>query len=213
MDDLIRYYLQRGWGSMNKNDFEVYIFNKLLQDQTYANKNDYEFSITLKIPQTKVKRLRYESGLVYGSKDSATYNAQFRALLIQAKPQIEKERFVKFAMEDKGLYLYIDNMLKQDGRINDRSFNSEVVIISIEDLTYLLEKTILSEEEKKTILLEFSKRTPKQKINIQQALVEIVKAFAQGVGSGIAKGWTGTLWDFSVNNLPSVIDWIIKQLS
>ena len=51
---------------MNKNDFEVYIFNQIITDPNYAGKNDYELSTELAIPQAKVKRLRYESNLKYG---------------------------------------------------------------------------------------------------------------------------------------------------
>ena len=47
-DSFLSMYLQRGWGSMNKNDFEVYIFYCLLQDDEYRNLNDYELSVKLK---------------------------------------------------------------------------------------------------------------------------------------------------------------------
>lgn len=59
---------------MNKNDFEVYIFNQIITDPNYAGKNDYELSIELAIPQTKVKRLRYESNLKYGRNNAEVYN-------------------------------------------------------------------------------------------------------------------------------------------
>jgi hypothetical protein len=48
-------YLSRGFGSMNKNDLEVWVFNQLLQDPNKQNYSDYDFSIELRIPQTKVK--------------------------------------------------------------------------------------------------------------------------------------------------------------
>lgn len=31
MNELIKKYIERGFGSMNKNDFEVAVFNELLQ--------------------------------------------------------------------------------------------------------------------------------------------------------------------------------------
>ena len=55
-------YLNRGFGSMNKNDFEVFIFSQLL-DKRFLGYNDYKISIELKIPISKIKRLRYEASL------------------------------------------------------------------------------------------------------------------------------------------------------
>ena len=72
---------------MNKNDFEVYIFNQIITDPNYAGKNDYELSTELAIPQAKVKRLRYESNLKYGRNNAEVYNQQFREVLMNAKPQ------------------------------------------------------------------------------------------------------------------------------
>ena len=113
-------------------------------------------------------------------------------------------------MEDKGLYLYIDNLLKKDGRFGDRSFNSELMVISMEDLVYLLETTLLSPTEKEDILTQFRKASNDNSITISYALLEIAKAFAEGAGKGLTRGWKGALWDFAANNIGSLIQWIIK---
>ena len=41
-------YLRKGFGSMNKNDFEVFIFNELIKEK-YADKSDNAISRELKI--------------------------------------------------------------------------------------------------------------------------------------------------------------------
>lgn len=208
----IQQYLNRGWGCMNKNDFEVYIFNQIITDPNYAGKNDYELSIKLAIPQAKVKRLRYESNLKYGRNNAEVYNQQFRELLINAKPQaINNGKAVKFCMEDKGLYLYIDNLLKKDGRFGDRSFNSELMVISMEDLVYLLETTLLSPTEKEDILTQFRKASNDNSITISYALLEIAKAFAEGAGKGLTRGWKVELWDFATKNISTLIQWITEK--
>lgn len=208
----IQQYLNRGWGCMNKNDFEVYIFNQIITDPNYAGKNDYELSTELAIPHAKVKRLRYESNLKYGRNNAEVYNQQFRDLLINAKPQaINNGKAVKFCMEDKGLYLYIDNLLKKDGRFGDRSFNSELMVISMEDLAYLLETTLLSPTEKEDILIQFRKASNDNSITISYALLEIAKAFAEGAGKGLTKGWKGELWDFATKNISTLIQWITEK--
>lgn len=57
IENVIQLYLKRGFGSMNKNDFEVWIFNewRKLQDKKDKNLSDYAISKELKISETKVK--------------------------------------------------------------------------------------------------------------------------------------------------------------
>lgn len=208
----IQNYLNRGWGCMNKNDFEVYIFNEIITDPNYAGMNDYDLSIALAIPQPKVKRMRYEANLKYSRKNAEAYNQQFRELLIKAKPQaVNNGKAVKFCMEDKGLYLYIDNLLKKNGRFGDRSFNSELMVISTEDLAYLLETTLLSPTEKEDILTQFRKASNDNSITLSYALLEIAKAFAEGAGKGLTRDWKGALWDFATDNIGSFIQWITEK--
>ena len=207
-DSFLSMYLQRGWGSMNKNDFEVYIFYCLLQDDVYRNLNDYELSVKLKVPQSKIKRLRYEADLKYLQPESDIYNVQFRRLLQIAKPQLKDDKYVEFVMENKGLYLYIDNLLKKDGRFGDRSFNSEMMVISIDNLSYLLTKTMLSEKEKQDILSAFQKQD--KSITLSTAVLEIVKAFANGLGQGITGNQTAALWDFTFTNISKVVQWLSR---
>ena len=197
---------------MNKNDFEVYIFNEIITDPNYAGMNDYDLSIALAIPQTKVKRMRYEANLKYSRKNAKAYNQQFRELLIKAKPQaVNNGKAVKFCMEDKGLYLYIDNLLKKDGRFGDRSFNSELMVISTEDLAYLLEKTILTESEKQAILSKCQQLPDGKKMTLSEAILKIVEIFAKLAIKGLKGDWTGALWDFASENIDNIIQWIIDN--
>ena len=197
---------------MNKNDFEVYIFNEIITDPKYAGKNDYDLSIALAIPQPKVKRMRYEANLKYSRKNDEAYNQQFRELLIKAKPQaVNNGKAVKFCMEDKGLYLYIDNLLKKDGRFGDRSFNSELMVISTEDLAFLLEKTILTESEKQAILSKCQQLPDGKKMTLSEAILKIVEIFAKLAIKGLKGDWTGNLWDFALENIDNIIQWIIDN--
>ena len=78
LNEVISKYLEKGFGTMNKNDFEVWIFHYLLEHELQGKKN-YEISIALKIPESKVKRLRYEAELKYSNKTSVDkYNMGLR---------------------------------------------------------------------------------------------------------------------------------------
>lgn len=51
MKHFIESYISRGFGSMTKNDFEVFIFNCIINDEDYKSyKSDYDLSVMLRIP-------------------------------------------------------------------------------------------------------------------------------------------------------------------
>jgi len=145
LKSVIENYLSRGFGSMNKNDFEIWIFNYLLQERL-KGKSNYDISIELRIPEQKVKRLKYEAGLKYGTpQDTSIYAGEFSKLL--SKAQLKKDgSCVQFVVEDLQLRKYLDSLLKKDGRFSNTSFNTEIVSIDADDLEFLM-KSIFPDED------------------------------------------------------------------
>ena len=158
LTEIIQSYLNRGFGSMNKNDFEVWIFNewRKLQDKDLS---DYQISKELKISETKVKRLKYEADLKYSSDNNdEKLQEHFFELLKNAKYKECKNENnkIQFAVKDKLLRGYISDCLEKDGRFMDSSFNSNIVSIHISDFIFLLEQFECI--NKKEILKEAKKR-------------------------------------------------------
>lgn len=185
--DFINEYLTRGFGSMNKNDFEVWIFNYLLQNRLQGMSN-YDISVELRIPETKVKRLRYESSLKYGNPtDTTQYNKAFHTLLGKVNMKKGTDSIIQFAVEDIQLRKYLDSILKKKGRFSDTSFNSEVVSITLDDLAELLDATCTSEDKKK--FMQKAKGGEKFGELVKKALVKLVSMTIEtGITSGISMG-------------------------
>ena len=86
--DVMESYLSRGFGSMNKNDFEVFIFHWLINNKTECKgKSDFVISQCLKIPESKVARLRYEAGLKYTDPNPDRYREELKMAFKKAKCQ------------------------------------------------------------------------------------------------------------------------------
>ena len=132
--NIIEKYLEKGFGTMNKNDFEVFIFNELLKGKL-AQKSDNAISRSLKIPESKVKRLRYEAELVYGQTD---YKEEFFSIMKTRVYKTVEPNKIQFSIKNKALRLYLDDILEDKGSFADSSFNSEIVTITIPDLFILL---------------------------------------------------------------------------
>ena len=147
--DAIQAYLNRGFGSMTKNDFEVWIFYQLLCGEL-RGKSNREISIALRIPDTKVKRLRYEADLKWGSPndDSAYHDALVnvikKARLVKDKTQI------LLVIEDTALLKYLDAKMKNANVAWDKSFNSENIYIDFEQYETFC-KEVLTKEYKDTV--------------------------------------------------------------
>lgn len=136
LDRFISKYIDRGFGSMNKSDFEVAIFNYLVQN-TYAGLSNYELSLKLRIPESKVKRLRYEASLKYGKNNKEDNFNQISKLLEHSQVKNDGQT-VKFSIEDIGLRNYLDAEMKSGGRFTDSSFNTEIVSVDADDLEWFL---------------------------------------------------------------------------
>ena len=152
-DEIIAQYLRRGFGSMNKNDFEVAIFSRLL-GTTLKDCSDYEISRKLRIPQSKVKRLRYEASL---HNDDLDYSALFQDVIKRAVIKSNGTK-LQFRIADSSLRSYLDDCLKKGGRFFDSSFNSELVVIDSDDFIFLLD-CLLPEKEKIQIVQEAETKT------------------------------------------------------
>ena len=95
MEEFIDKYLTRGFGSMNKNDFEVEIMHWLLQNRLNG-KSNYEISRKLRIPESKVKRLIYEASLKYERSEKELLENFIECLLCaQELKEGDKIKFIK----------------------------------------------------------------------------------------------------------------------
>ena len=142
--DFVEWYLGRGFGSMNKNDFEVWIFNYLLKTKCYEMSN-YEVSVWLKIPESKVKRLRYEAELRYSTANEDERKEQLAEKIRHAHFEKTKGGQIRFSIDNKVLRSYLQDVLTRDGRFYDSSFVSSIVVLSVSDFLYLLQQVYLDD--------------------------------------------------------------------
>ncbi len=181
ISSIIDQYLNRGFGSMNKNDFEVWIFNYLLNNR-FIDESNYDISIKLRIPESKVKRLRYEAELKYCDlQNEESYKNALGKIL--EKSILKKDgNYVQFIIEKIQLRKYLDSILKKDGRFTDSSFNSEIVTIDVDDFEYLVEIIWPGENWKAIYNLANMKLN-----NKSSTFKDIFKSFCKGIGTQTGK--------------------------
>lgn len=151
MGNYVEDYLQRGFGSMNKNDFEVFIFSRLISySPQFKGSSDYAVSCKLKIPESKVKRLRYEAELKYGSADEKQLWDQLRKQLKSAQYRSSGNGALRLSIPEKRLRLFLKDQLQRSQRFFDSSFAENVVVLAVEDFLFLADK-LFSEADKDSL--------------------------------------------------------------
>lgn len=149
LEKVIGQYLDKGFGSMNKNDFEVWIFHYLMQ-QWPKDKTSYEISMELRIPESKVKRLCYEAELKYPSVNDDDRRKCLADAIRKAKFREAKGQ-ISFVISDKMLRSYLEDLLAKDGRFYDSSFSSNIIVMGANDFLYVLEKVYVDKDVWKEI--------------------------------------------------------------
>ena len=204
--DFLEVYLERGFGSMNKNDVEVLVFRILLDKVQNDNPlglkglSDYVISVRLKIPESKVKRLRYEAELKYPISTDEQKKKMLLDVLNRVQYKKDKEK-IQILVSNKMLRLYISDLLSQGGRFFDTSFNSNIVSIDIDDFCFML-NDIYSPEEVNEIIKAAKKSLSKKRSDFPKDKKEIFQFAAKAVLEGLAKAQFG---DFAVDKFKEVI--------
>lgn len=174
LTSIISQYIKRGFGSMTKNDFEVWIFNKWLSFDENRGKSDYAISRELRIPESKVKRLRYESSLVYSDRENdENLKNTFCNDLKKAKYKADSQKLY-FLIPDKLVRQYVNDILEKDGRYMESSLTSSSVSIYINDFIYLIEELKLVDKE---LIIRKVKEESKSNVGFPIEWKDIVKEF------------------------------------
>lgn len=122
------------FGHMNKNDYEVALLHLLLEN--HDQETDFSLSRKLQIPESKIKRLRYEVSLVYPEEETSL-EKKLLSEIVNGNFKLTFDR-IQFAINDKMLRSFLNNKLLQGNRFADSSFNTNIVSLTASDLQFLL---------------------------------------------------------------------------
>ena len=196
-----------GFGSMNKNDYEVAMFHALLQNEL-RDKSDFDISVLLRIPEAKIKRLRYEEALRYPSKDDGYYKDTFIDLLENGKFRVTDNNRIQFAISDKLFRLYINDLLMRGGRFADTSFNPNIVSLPWKDLEYLLDEFGINDKERQKKIEDSAKETEKE---FSKTFFESLKAVAPELAKSAGKKIAGKVGERFIDDVFDKMEDLINK--
>ena len=137
--EFIKIYMQNGFGMMNKSELETLIFHLLIKDEILSKKSIFEISRALHIPESKVRKLIYESDLRYGDISDSYVRNTFLACLHNANFQASNNK-IEFPLEDKLVRSAIDDKLRSKGYFSDTSHNRDIFSIHLDAFIALIDE-------------------------------------------------------------------------
>ena len=173
-------YIENRFGSLLKNDFEVMFFQYMLLNKL-EGKDNYTISEELRIPEAKIKRLRYEASLKYkGIIDDKSDYDKLKEALVRVKFRKDNNR-LQFVIEDISVRKFLDHLLKEEGRFTDTSFNKEIVTIEFPDLLTIY-KAIPEGKKDLLDILKVAKKELDGEITIETVFNGLLKGVQEGYG-------------------------------
>lgn len=197
-----KYFGSRGFSAMNKKDIELLVFAIIRTSEAYRDMSNFDLSVKLGLPETRIKNLDYEARLAYPK-----YWEDKKMLLLEyiSKASYDKttEKF-RFIIENKFDRLYLESKAKKMGELVDTSFNTEIVVISKEALVNLLVSVYGSDDNDVNALcrdLGDQARLYEDasgKLDVKRVFSKFVEGVAEGVGESLVKILFGAVNPFGV---------------
>lgn len=202
--ELLDFYAKPSFGSIKQREFDIFLFGKLQELGAFDNKDDiYEVVSKLRITRSKARNLIYENNL--RKLDIATLDHQL-------KQELQKARFLKggnylisLEIENPLLIDHLKAKLKKLGYSSDGSFSPDIIKLSTEALTALIQDYLDLETQKKIKQLFISLGYEKDKS---------FKGYIVSFLGHIAKNLTGKAGEVAVNEyLEPFISGSFEQIS
>lgn len=180
-------YLQHGLGVMSKKETEVLVMHLLDECGCFEGRRNanHDLSLLLRIPESRVAGLRYESKLRYPPRDPEEYaRGKLINIIWLADPSADGKS-IQIIIEDKYIRQYLTALAKRQNSVIDTSFNREIIDIHWEKLAAVMEEAFGKEVGKR--FRESFKKTidEEHKLTFAEAKKEFFKGLAKRSGSAI----------------------------
>lgn len=122
-------YLEKGFGVMNKTEFETLLYDVLRKSGLLTGRC-FDDSFILRIPETKARKLIYESQVKYSNRDKDAFDSYLRRSVGECLTHaylVRNNKEIRFAIEDKYLRIALNAKLREKHYFADTSFNKDII--------------------------------------------------------------------------------------
>lgn len=165
LKDIMNVYLDKGFGLMNKTEIET-LFYHVFRKHNLLSGKCFDDSYALQIPESKARKLIYESQVKYGSRDKNERDTNLREkvgeYLLNAKFVVNKSKGenkgeIRFAIEDKYIRVALNAKLRENYYFADTSFNTDIISLDEEAFKQLI-SSLVPNYEKDAVYKNFEEK-------------------------------------------------------
>ena len=183
------------FGSMDKNDYEVELFHLMLQNE-YSNASDHYLSTLLKMPLTKVRRLRYEVDLQYPPK-AEQFKHDFYEIVNNKAFKSDNQGNLLVAVNNKALREYLSEQIEAAGSFFDSSFSNNIIRLTPTDFLLLIAGFEKKEEIVKKVKQSIEHHAKELPKDVWEEGALLLKSIFKDVTNPIA---------------PNIADYLLKKI-
>jgi hypothetical protein len=138
--EIMGVYLEKGFGVMNKTEFETLLYDVLRRHGLLTGKC-FDDSFKLRIPEAKARKLIYESQVKYSNLNKDDFDSYLRKSVGECLAHaylVKNNKEIRFAIEDKYLRIALNAKLRERHYFADTSFNKDIISLDEEAFKEML---------------------------------------------------------------------------
>lgn len=138
--EIMGVYLEKGFGVMNKTEFETLLYDVLRKHGLLTGKC-FDDSFKLRIPEAKARKLIYESQVKYCNLNKDDFDSYLRKSVGECLAHaylVKNNKEIRFAIEDKYLRIALNAKLRERHYFADTSFNKDIISLDEEAFKEML---------------------------------------------------------------------------
>ena len=138
--EIMGVYLEKGFGVMNKTEFETLLYDVLRKHGLLTGKC-FDDSFKLRIPEAKARKLIYESQVKYSNLNKDDFDSYLRKSVGECLAHayfVKNNKEIRFAIEDKYLRIALNAKLRERHYFADTSFNKDIISLDEEAFKEML---------------------------------------------------------------------------
>lgn len=129
-DALLQKHLDLGFGSQPKSELDLLVFHHISTSNTYKKLSNYELASALKIPESRIKRLKLDSALRYQNINPKAILGHIVLRTLDGLQVMDiRNSKIEISLENPLEKRELEHYLKKGGHSAEYTLNSEVLKI------------------------------------------------------------------------------------
>ncbi len=147
-NDLFEMYLKNSFGSLNKTELEELFIELLRRHSNLREMSNFEISINLHIPESKVRNMLYQSQLKYVDFSVQEIRQNLFYQLWSGFFEVLEDGRIYITIENKYIKQAVEAIVKGKGMTPIGTFNKETLILTTDGFSELIPELFAPEEIK-----------------------------------------------------------------